>query len=66
MENGEVCNLSYHQQRVAKHSHIELLVYINNSVVIPTVGVHKLRITYTKTHIHNHSIEPYTTKKIES
>lgn len=64
--NGEVCNLLYHQRRVAKYSDVDIFGYIVTNVAIPLMGRYKLRITYTKTHVSNHLIEQYTPKKIES
>lgn len=66
VEDGEICNLSYHQLRVSRSSGIGLFEYINSSVTIPAVGLYKLRIDYTELVICGHSIDLYAPKKIES
>lgn len=66
VKNGKIYNLEYHQQRVDKHSTINLFAYINKDVVIPVVGEYKLRILYTRNHVQSHSIELYSPKKLES
>ena len=66
VSNGEICNLSFHQKRVAEHAEVELLSYIKSHVVIPALGVHKLRITYSTKSIESHSIDLYLSKKVES
>lgn len=65
--NGKVYHLSYHQHRVNKYSNVNLLFYIRSCVDIPIAeGVFKLRITYSKSSIYTHTIEPYTPKRVES
>ena len=66
VENGEVRNLTYHQQRVNRSSNVNLLDYISRSVTLPISGVYKLRITYSLHSIESHEIVLYTPKKIES
>lgn len=64
--DGQLLNLPYHQQRVAKWSNANLATYINNNANYPSTGTHKLRITYRKDGIYGHSIEPYTPRIVES
>lgn len=66
VQDGNIYNIAYHQQRVDKHSSINLLAYIQKAVCIPSKGRHKLRIAYTENAVKTHSIEVYAPRKIRS
>ena len=66
VQDGTICNLPYHQQRVDRYSVINLAEYISTKIIIPTHDTHKLRITYSSSRIYHHEIESYTPKIVES
>ena len=66
VKNGVVRNIEYHQQRVNISSSINLMEYVDSSVIIPKFGLYKLRVTYSESAVVGHNIERYTPKKVES
>lgn len=65
VENGKALHLKFHQERVARSSGLQLYPYVKE-LILPSSGIYKLRISYTKEHFEGYSVTRYHPKKIKT